>query len=57
MDVAIIGLAEKVTIRGFDKIGDVNVVMLKGQKGDKGDPFDPPVITSTQIDAIINSIE
>lgn len=55
MDVNIVGLAEQVTIRGFDQIGNVNIVMLKGQKGDKGDT-EPLRITTSDITAVINSI-
>ena len=55
MDVTIVGFPVKIVVRGFDQIGDVNVLMLKGEKGDKGDN-DPLVITSSDINNVINSL-
>ena len=55
MDVNITGFPKKITVKGFDKIGDVNIVMVKGEKGDKGDA-EPPVITTSDINSIINDV-
>ena len=40
MDVNITGFPKKIEIKGFDKIGDINILMVKGEKGDIGDAGD-----------------